>query len=127
MDQVSGQGTTVNETEYEKIFTDLGNSKYIRLSQTDYDGSKTVLGLASINCVNQEIQIFPNPTTGNITIKNVPKNAFISISNMQGQVVLDLRNDSNETLLNLDQLSGGTYFITIKGKLSTEHYKVVKK
>lgn len=127
LNQISGQGSTVNETEYEKVFTDLGNSKYIRLSQTDYDGSKTVLGIASIDCVNQEIQIFPNPTTGNITVKNAPMNALISVSNMQGQVVMNLANDSNETLVNLDRLSGGTYFITIKGKLSTEHYKVVKK
>jgi hypothetical protein len=127
LDQVSGEGSTVNKTEYEEIYTRLGNSKYIRLSQTDFDGKTAVLGIQSIDCRNQEIQIFPNPTTGNITIENAPLNALITISNMQGQVVMNLKNDSNKTIVNLDRLSGGTYFIAIKGKLSTEHYKVVKK
>lgn len=126
LDQIPGEGTSIHSSEYEKIYTDLKNTKYIRLSQTDFDGTKTILGIRSINCNNQEIQIFPNPTSGNITIENAPMNALISISNMQGQVVMNLTNESNKTLVNLDRLSGGTYFIAIKGKLSTEHYKIVK-
>lgn len=127
LDKIFGEGTTALHSDYEKIYTDLGNSKYIRLSQTDFDGETTVLKIESINCSNQEVQIFPNPTSGNMTIENAPLNSFITISNMQGQVVLNLKNDSTKTVVSLDKLSSGTYFIAIKGKLSTEHYKVVKK
>lgn len=126
LDQVSGQGTTINPIVYEKIYTGLGNTKYIRLSQTNFDGTKTVLGIESIDCKNQEIYIFPNPTSGGVTIQNAPKDASIVLSNMQGQVVMNLKNNDDKTVVDLSNLSSGTYFINIKGKLSTQHFKVVK-
>lgn len=127
LDQVSGEGSSSSTIQYEKIYTDLGNAKYVRLSQTDFDGTKTVLGIQSISCSIHGIQIFPNPTSGNITIENAPVDAHIAISNMQGQVVMNLKSESDKTQVDLEGLSSGTYFISIEGKLNTVHYKVVKK
>lgn len=61
-----------------------------------------------------KIQIWPNPSNGDLNIRSEGLINTVCISDMQGRVIRDLNNlDLNELIWNLDDLSSGLYYITI--------------
>jgi hypothetical protein len=74
--QVTGSGTTNQSSTYQWVddrpFPGLS---YYRLSQTDYDGTRTVLKTLSFvnDCANleAELEVYPNPTVNESTIRLV--------------------------------------------------------
>jgi hypothetical protein len=74
--QVSGSGTN-NQLSYYQWADDrpLPGLSYYRLSQTDYDGTRTVLKTLSFvnDCANleAELEVYPNPTVNESTIRLV--------------------------------------------------------
>lgn len=76
------------------------------------------------NTMNQ-IQIFPNPTTSNIYIKNT-LNSRIYISDLAGRVIFEKDNVS-QTSIDLSSFSKGSYVITIIDKLNMYQKIIIKK
>jgi hypothetical protein len=73
---------------------------------------------------SSEIEIFPNPTTGVITINNTPINTLVTIENMLGKPIMQLKNQQGSNMtLDLSQLPLGTYF----AKFLTSNSVVTKK
>jgi len=60
----------------------------------------------------EEVEIYPNPVSDQITINNV-ENATISIYNLQGICVLIKKNAQKQETINIVGLSPGTYIINI--------------
>lgn len=58
---------------------------------------------------NQSFSIYPNPSSSEITVTNLPVNVNIAIFNILGEKV----KTSNEATLNISDLTNGIYFVQI--------------
>jgi hypothetical protein len=100
---------------------------YYRLTQTDNDGTNTVLGTLSTEwpCLDAEsgLTLYPNPTEGDIqlVLSNSTRDEYlVECYNAIGQLVLapisGMVQQSGSTLLKLDtqDLSNGIYMVRVK-------------
>lgn len=64
---------------------------------------------------NLEVNLYPNPTTDNITlVTNTEINLPIRVLSVEGKVLLETTSEGITTLLNLDNLNQGLYLVEIK-------------
>ncbi len=80
---------------------------------TNVSVSHSTVGLADFNTL--KFEIYPNPTVDFIQIyasDTYEKNAHLSISNTQGQLILKQSLDSN-TRVDVSELSSGVYFVQL--------------
>jgi hypothetical protein len=78
--------------------------------------SECFLSTPEIVKSSKETKLFPNPSTGLITIKDAPENSTITIVDMLGkELVKDVALSSTQQL-NLSNLPDGVYFYTIRQK-----------
>ncbi len=90
------------------------------------NGTATTTGVkAMVN--NPAIQIFPNPTTDELTIK-MTQNAYnaFTITNSIGQQLIQQPLTGTETKVNVSVLPSGLYYITFRGDNGTAVRKFVK-
>jgi hypothetical protein len=79
------------------------------------------VGVPAINNVADHLSIYPNPSTGIVTVNfsnTKQTDANITISNSIGQVVKEFNNMkllNNKTDLDLTSLENGLYYVNIKG------------
>lgn len=80
---------------------------------------------------NSEFSVFPNPTTGKVTLKSFNinlKNRSASIYNMEGTVLRSVSVDAEEVAIPMDDLKPATYFLVILEKdQPVKTYKIIKK
>jgi len=84
------------------------------------------MGIEQLTIKDEQIAIYPNPTTDNLTIDvsatlNIP--ATIEISNIQGQVIKQQTTNTETTNINVSALAKGMCFVKVK----TENGVAVKK
>lgn len=77
---------------------------------------------------NNQINIYPNPASTQITIEllSPAKNTSIEIIDMQGKIVLSKNTNSHKTAINIEQLSKGFYFVRINNSNQTQIEKFIK-
>lgn len=79
---------------------------------------------------SEQISVFPNPTSSNIIIKNIPDNSIVRIGDIFGNIVLTEKIDSRieNYSVNITNLSAGTYLIYLEseGVVSTGKFVVTK-
>lgn len=61
------------------------------------------------------ISIYPNPTNGMITLKNITQEYDVNVYNMLGQSMKQQSVNSSSNTIDVTNLSTGTYFIKFKG------------
>ncbi|MDD4149990.1 MAG: choice-of-anchor J domain-containing protein, partial [Bacteroidales bacterium] len=64
--------------------------------------------------LSKQINIYPNPTYGMITVKLPESNAKICVKNILGQDLLKFTTNSEETVIDLTQQKAGIYFVEIE-------------
>nr|MCR5014712.1 T9SS type A sorting domain-containing protein [Bacteroidales bacterium] len=69
------------------------------------------IDVTSVNEIN-DTRIYPNPTTGNVTIEAAGMN-HISVFNALGQLVYDSNVSSDQMTMNLGQFQAGVYMVRI--------------
>jgi len=75
-------------------------------------------GLLEVNNVYQQtdqIQLFPNPATKEITIISDQQISFLSVSNVLGQIVYSSDGNTEKIQLDISPWPAGTYFVKING------------
>ena len=81
----------------------------------------------SVNSLNENIFIYPNPTKNYLTIDGLTdfenKNSFLEIRNMLGQVILKL---DYTKVIDLRQLENGLYFLKIVNKQMSTNFQFIK-
>ncbi|MES2656350.1 MAG: T9SS type A sorting domain-containing protein [Bacteroidota bacterium] len=85
------------------------------------------IGINNID-MNTSIKVYPNPSKSSITISN--KNLDLlgkqyTISSVTGIVLLGGKLNTEETLVNIESLSSGIYFLSIEG-ISNQSIKIIK-
>ena len=111
---VNGVGTTNSSTEYQWIDHNfLPGTTYYRLSQTDFDGTTTLLSTRAINC-NEDIELilYPNPAENELQIVS-KYGGTVTLVDAAGKLVLEhtFTPDSNHVKLN--QVSKGLYIAIV--------------
>ncbi|MCZ2101961.1 MAG: T9SS type A sorting domain-containing protein [Chitinophagales bacterium] len=74
--------------------------------------------------VSNQLILYPNPTTNNISIAKLDAPAAVTITNINGQVLKQLSNIEYE--VNISDLPAGMYIFDITNKTISERHKVVK-
>ncbi len=129
LENVPGVGNNSNKQTYQ--ITDkipYNPITYYKLTQTDYDGTVTDLGIRSIKLqANKDIFVYPNPTHRTVTIKGcrldlnhlkLENSLGINITRLIGKEV-----QSDGTIrLNLENVSTGVYFLQV----DTDVIKIIK-
>ncbi len=76
---------------------------------------------------SEPIELFPNPTNGNVTLQNLPLGANIMVMNVLGETVQTENARGNTNLsLDLSNFAPGTYYIRIASGNSVTTKKMVK-
>lgn len=88
--------------------------------------STEITALATTNFMNNNIAIYPNPTSNSLSIKtDKPLDAIYEISDSNGKSLLN-GSINNIIPINVSQLQNGLYFLTIKTTQGKTIYKFIK-
>ncbi len=126
----NGQGTNTVNVVWPTTGTGSLKAKITHnngcVDSTNLSLNITSVGINNLNLEN-DLNVYPNPTKNNITITNktnlVGKNYIIE--NLVGQTVLSGKLNLDETIVNLETLQSGMYFLSIDG-LNKQSIKVIK-
>ena len=127
-----GYDGTVQHNTYENIayidqwyyISDIEGSYMIRL----YTCEQEVVPGPFVNSFEaNEIEMYPNPTTGIVNFSNV-ENATIEVYNMIGQVVSRVENASENAIIDLSTVANGNYVVRIvkDGEVSTSKLNIAR-
>ncbi len=100
------------------------SSEYTPINQPEKIGN---LNTQEDELFKSNLTVYPNPTNSLVTISNIPENASLILTNMQGQVILNVKNDSSQFKIDLSGYPNGMYIITVRydGELITQ--RIIKK
>jgi hypothetical protein len=139
IDSISGAGNSSTVKDYSFRDNDLTTGEcYYRLSQTDYDGVKTVFPLVSIDCQKNSgfnlVGVVPNPAVDELNVffnTSTANVVHLSMMDMLGQrlVVKDVNpeNGLNKVQLDISSLSAGVYFVKVDNGTNEFIKKVIKR
>ncbi len=96
---------------------------YFRLSWVDANGSRSYGNVIQLQPEGKMWNISPNPARQNIQIIGLKGIARVTITNLEGKVLLN-RNIQNESLP-LEKLIPGMYFLQIQQGNQTESHKMI--
>ena len=103
--------------------------KYYFLLATNSGGATTInisqiLGVE--NTVFENFTYFPNPTSGQLTLKNNTSIEKVVLRNILGAVVLETVINATQTSIDLGNLSSGSYILSVLVDGQSVQYHVVK-
>lgn len=86
------------------------------------------LPFSTTNLSNEEIKIFPNPTTSTFMITGIHNISEIEIYNILGQKIMQKKNETHSPSIeiNLNEKQNGIYFIKLKNGNFYSTFKVLK-
>lgn len=109
----------------------ITNSGNFSISVTDQWGCNyTSSGFNAYLAVKQldvnSIIAYPNPTSGKVTFSAQEVITNITVMDASGRIVLDIKNDTSSTTVNLDQYPTGYYMVNIKTQAGSINKKIIK-
>jgi hypothetical protein len=127
-------------TQYTKLVTPATTGKYYFGFHTYSDPLQWLVLVDDINMsvssgINEvtssnSVKLYPNPTHGKFTIYSsapINENSIVNITNMVGQIVFSSALTSNNQEIDVNNLTNGMYFVTIKNGTSTSTIKIIIK
>ncbi len=121
---VYGAGNSNKELYYtvtdEKPYAGIS---YYRLKQTDYDGTVEYFNIEAVNIekVPGSFNVYPNPNNGSFIISTDTDYAYsYSVYDSTGKLIKNGKLTDYENTVNLENISGGVYFLTIGTENSKE-------
>lgn len=116
-------------------FTPVQDGNY-KLAITGFDGCSDTSFCYSfvMNSIlelgtNNTLQIFPNPSTGELTIRSQEqlKDGMVSLFNLQGQILMHQQNlKGNDQHLDISLLAAGVYILEVKSGEQIVKVKLIK-
>lgn len=84
-------------------------------------------GLDEINLSHHPIEVYPNPTDGQLLINtNTNKEKTITITDARGRVIYTVTSNDTVFGINLSMHANGIYILKIQDHLGSNHFKIVK-
>jgi hypothetical protein len=86
------------------------------------------LNIGEIDNPNNSILIYPNPSTGRLTVETslTPANSQLTIMNLCGQQLITRQITSPKTQIDISSLPSGVYFVRITDDKTVEVGKSIK-
>jgi hypothetical protein len=82
------------------------------------------LGIEDTNFL--DYSYYPNPTTGNVTIKSKDAITEVAVYNVQGQLLFTQKKNELTTNVDISQFAKGTYFFKLKINDTEANFKILK-
>lgn len=125
---VAGAGTSHSTLKYN--FTDSSPDRginYYRLTQTDFDGTKTVFEVRSLKFDQPLVlSVFPNPGTGRFTVqKSTDHSVEIFLKDAQGKTHWHGSLSEMYRVIDVTYLPGGIYFLEVHDNEDVQTLKVI--
>lgn len=120
---VDGHGTTMTPQNYvvEDIFED--DVKYYSLIEMDYNGEATNYGLFYVDCQKPEMNVYPNPGQGEVTVEfsgfNIGE-AQVAIYDNAGKLILEPQMNPGVARFSSNEIAQGMYTIIVRDTYKTE-------
>ncbi|WP_027418001.1 T9SS type A sorting domain-containing protein [Crocinitomix catalasitica] len=127
--KVKGAGNSTLPKKYQTFdFNPHHGINYYKLEQTDFDGSIEAHGIISVVVSGNKARIYPNPTTGKITIEK----EFIDLYDMYLTDILGRKIPLNQntydftrSTVDLGYFPNGVYTLTLSYQNQFEQHKLV--
>ncbi len=85
---------------------------YVRLKQTDFNGKYTYSEILAVNCANDGVIVYPNPTNGTMTISfNSAEKVYLY--NQLGQIVKEFDGFMESKTVSISELADGMYHLNV--------------
>ena len=134
---IDGAGNSTSILSYQ--FTDhhpFPATSYYRLKQTDFDGTSTCTNAIAVKFKSEKnLLVFPNPTKGEITIRELSPQpngvsefqiAGVTVFNMMGeQLNLPIKRLDDGISLNLSNIEDGLYLLEVTCEGNKTYQKVM--
>lgn len=124
---------TITNNQSSPLTQQLPNDHWYDCSQQNFYFQGQDVGLNEKRIVSGEVVLFPNPTSGNVTLSfaaNSSQETRVSIFNLVGQEVLHeviaAQAGQNTLDLNLQQFEKGVYFVTVDSGSTNVTKKIIK-
>ncbi len=132
LDFVAGKGSTMQPQQY--VFKDvqpLDGNNYFRLKQIDFDNNFEYSPIANATWQSPNglaIQVFPNPTTDNITLTGEALDHYHwQLFDLKGTLLTTFSSPNSNTMkLSLTSFPSGTYLLTARNNDQHHHFRVSK-
>lgn len=121
----NAQGNSTEITYYNTTVRTQKDYNYYRLKWVDLDGKHTYSQIIYVSCENKGISIFPNPNNGTFVISGANLGDNYQIYNPQGQKVKEGLISSTNTIVEIKNISSGTYIIKLENTDKVLHFKVI--
>ena len=115
---------TLTDPEKEYCYRVTGKTEHIESSPTNEVCAKSLTNTPETTEI-QNVEIYPNPTSGMVYLK-AETIVHVSVINPMGQVVAQQSLNNEQALVNLSSLPDGTYFIKAVTASGTLTKKIVK-
>lgn len=131
LDDIKGAGTSKSQKKYEIVdLENHGKPVYYMLEQVDFDGSSTQHQIVFVEpCTNQlTVQLYPNPSAGQLKISSSENVNEIEISNLNGQLIYAQQILSKSKTLSISpSLENGIYLLNVRTKIGSKTIKLIIK
>ena len=127
---INSDGTIADSVSFPVQYTDTTYGRYpngtgsFQYLYPTFNASNIALGIQE-NQLNNQFKVFPNPTTGQITIE-AKDIKTITILNITGKILETKQINHSVTTIDLSNFPNGIYFIRVQTKASSGIVKVVK-
>jgi len=134
---------TKNNTLLRKFSVTAGNTDWVVSAGTNNETSEWIvkaedynenIGLFTPEPTGQndlelfELTVYPNPTSGNVTIEGVMKNSTLEIYNIQGQMIYSSTvSESGIVTMNISENPAGLYFVKVANGAESKVVKLMLK
>ena len=93
----------------------VSGNNYYRLLTTDLDGSQRYSDVRSVSFSSAlSPNVYPNPTSGSITIRNIKSGDVIVLTDVTGRQMLKKQATAETQMLDIHSLAQGMYFMSVR-------------
>jgi len=75
---------------------------------------------------NTNFYVYPNPANDYVIIETFADNALISLINIQGKIIKEIKSSGNQYRMDISNIPSGIYFIRVEDKTSTNCIAFIK-
>lgn len=116
-------------SSYKTLVDQKVATAYYRLKSVDMDGSiaYSKIAVVHMNCNANNIELYPNPTQGSVTLDKLPTNAMIYVLGINGKVLISQKALNSKATLDISDYGAGTYMIRVVDEQSNvQNFKLIK-
>lgn len=102
----------------------ISSQTLVSVSSIEQGGCGTMTSTNEIDI--STLKIYPNPTSGIISIEEIDEFANYFVHDFNGKILLQGKNSSNKMTLDLSILPSGIYFLVLQGEIGIGYLKLIK-